>query len=196
MKNIVEVETRALAERKDLAAARAMSQAVRARVQAARAAHKPSVDFIATSNWYDDNPGFDSHSSSVMGVLSLDLYAGGRHQGEIAAALAEEREAQWRAQSQEQAVRHDVREAWETLRATKARHATAAGNAERARENVRLVKQRYGQGRTILIDLLQAERAYTDARGEELVARVGLEVGQAALQLAEGTLPLPAEATP
>jgi outer membrane protein TolC len=126
-------------------------------------------------------------------VVSLDLYAGGRHQGEIATALAEEREAQWRVQSLEQTVRHDVREARENLRESRARHATAADNAERAKENVRLVKQRYGQGRTLLIDLLQAERSHTDARSEELVSRVNLEVGQAALQLAEGTLPLPPE---
>ncbi len=194
--HLADLEARALANRRDLAAARAMHLAAKARIQAARAAHKPNVDFIATSNWFDDNPGFDNHSSSVMGVVSLDLYAGGRHQGEIAAALAEEGEAQWRVQSLEQAVRHDVREAWENLREAKARHASAADNAERARENVRLVKQRYGQGRTILIDLLQAERAYTDARGEELVSRVSLEVGQAALQLAEGALPLPPEGTP
>lgn len=172
-----------------------MHQAAKARVQAARASHKPSVDFVATSNWFDDNPGFDAHSSSIMGVVSLDLYAGGRHQGEIATALAEEREAQWRVQSLEQAVRHDVREARENLREARARHATAADNAERAKENVRLVKQRYGQGRTLLIDLLQAERSHTDARSEELVSRLNLEVGQAALQLAEGALPLPPEET-
>jgi outer membrane protein TolC len=192
--NLADSETRALAGRKDLAAMRALSQAARARVQAARAAHKPSVDFIATSNWYDDHPGFDSHSSSVMGVVSLDLYAGGRHQGEIGAALAEENEMQWRAQALEQSVRNDVRAAHDNLREARARHATSANNVERARENVRLVDRRYGQGRTILIDLLQAERAYTDARREELNSRVDLDIGRAALRLAESTLPLPGAA--
>ncbi len=194
--SLAEIEARALTNRKDFSAARAMSQATKARVQAARAAHKPNVDFIATSNWYDDKPGFDNHSSSVMGVVSLDLYAGGKHQGEIATALAEENEMEWHVQSQEQAVLNDVHEAYENLRQARARHATAADNVERARENVRLVKQRYGQGRTILIDLLQAERAYTEARNEELVSRLNLEVGQSALQLAEGTLALPQGAAP
>jgi outer membrane protein TolC len=193
---LAEIEARALANRKDFSAARAMSQATKARVQAARAAHKPNVDFIASSNWYDDKPGFDSHSSSIMGIVSLDLYAGGKHQGEIATALAEAKEMEWRVQAQEQTVRNDVREAYENLRQANARHATAADNVERARENVRLVKQRYGQGRTILIDLLQAERAYTEARGEELISRLNLEVGQSTLQLAEGTLVLPQETAP
>jgi outer membrane protein len=194
--NLADSETRALAGRKDLAATRALSQAARARVQAARAAHKPSVDFIATSNWYDDHPGFDSHSSSVMGVVSLDLYAGGRHQGEIGAALAEENEMQWHTQALEQSVRNDVRAAHDNLREARARHATSADNVERARENVRLVDRRYGQGRTILIDLLQAERAYTDARREELSSRIDLETGRSALRLAEGTLPLPEGTAP
>ncbi len=193
---LADSESRALAGRKDLAAVQAMSQAARARVQAARSAHKPNVDFIATSNWYDDNPGFDSHSSSVMGVVSLDLYAGGRHQSDISAALAEEREMQWRVQSLEQSVRNDVREAHDMLREARARDAIAADNVDRARENVRLVKQRYGQGRTILIDLLQAERAYTDARNEELTSRLNLQVGQAALHLAEGTPALPSGTSP
>jgi outer membrane protein TolC len=194
--NLADSETRALAGRKDLAAARTLSQAARARVQAARAAHKPSVDFIATSNWYDDHPGFDSHSSSIMGVVSLDLYAGGRHQGEIGAALAEENEMQWHAQALEQSVRNDVRAAHDNLREAGARHATSADNVERARENVRLVDRRYGQGRNILIDLLQAERAYTDARREELSSRIDLDIGRAALRLAEGTLPLPEGTAP
>ncbi len=194
--SLADSEARALLGRKDLAAVRALSQAARSRVQAARAAHKPSVDFIATSNWYDDNPGFDAHSSSVMGVVSLDLYAGGRHQGEISAALAEDRAAQWRVQSLEQAVRNEVREAHENLREAHARHARAADNVGRARENVRLVKQRYGQGRTILIDLLQAERGYIEARLEELTSRYGLQVGQTAQHLAEGNLALPPGAAP
>jgi outer membrane protein len=194
--NLDDGESRALAGRKDLAALRALSEAARSRVQAARAAHKPKVDFIATSNWYDDKPGFDSHSSSVMGVVSLDLYAGGRHQDEISAALAEDSEMQWRVQALEQAVRNDVRAAHDQLREAQARHASAADNVERARENVRLVTQRYGQGRTILIDLLQAERSYTDARDEELVSRLNIEVGRAAVQLAEGTLALPPETSP
>jgi len=194
--NPADSESRALAGRKDLLALRAMGQAARARIRAARAAHKPNVDFIATSNWYDDKPGFDSHSSSVMGVVSLDLYAGGRHRDEISAALAEDNEMQWRVQALEQSIRNDVRAAHDRLREAQARHASAADNVGRARENVRLVKQRYGQGRTILIDLLQAERAYTDARNEELVSRLNIEVGQAAVHLAEGTLTLPREAAP
>ncbi|MDH5711457.1 MAG: TolC family protein, partial [Gammaproteobacteria bacterium] len=70
---VEEYGKQALANRKDLAAARALTQATRARVDAARSVRRPSVELVASSNWYDDNPGFDSHSSSIMGVLSFDL---------------------------------------------------------------------------------------------------------------------------
>jgi outer membrane protein TolC len=192
---LAELEAQALAGRHDLAAARALTQAARTRVEAARAAHRPQVDLIASHARYD-NGDADAGSSSVMGVLSLDLWSGGRPSAEIAAAVADARQAEWDERAYEQAVRQDVREAHEALREARARHALARGNVERARDNVRQIKTRYGQGRTILIDLLQAERALVEARNEELIARLNLETSGAALELAQGKLAVPGEATP
>jgi outer membrane protein TolC len=127
-----------------------------------------------------------------MGVLALDLYSGGRPSAEVAAAAAEAKQAQWQTQAQEHAVRNDVRDAVEALREARERRGIAAGNVERARETVRQVKLRYGQGRTILIDLLQAERALVEARNEEALAHFNFATGYAALDLAQGTLKLPA----
>jgi outer membrane protein TolC len=187
---LAELESTAVANRKDLSGMRALSQAARARVDGARAAHKPQLDVLATRNRFD-NTEAESGSSAIMGVFSLDLYAGGRHTAATSAAAAEAKEAQWHEQGYEQAVRNEVREAYENLREANQRHALARGNVERARENVRQVKQRYGQGRTILIDLLSAERTLVEARNEELVSRLHLETGYAALALAQGTLALP-----
>lgn len=194
--NAETVEETALARRKDLEAVRALHTASRARVNGARGAHLPRVDLMAARNWYDDNPGFDSHSNLLMGVISLDLYAGGRHQAGIAAAKAEQLEQESRVRAAEDEVRADVRAAHDRLREAAARHGLARDNVERARENVRLVKNRYGQGRTILIDLLQAERALVDARQEELASRVALDIGVNAARLAEGTLAVTAETRP
>lgn len=186
-----DLEAAALGTRKDLAAARALQAAAQANVEAARAAHLPQIDVIASHNRFAISEASD-HSNSVMGVLALDLYSGGRTSAEIAAAAAEAKQAQWQTQAQEQAVRNDVREAIEALREARERHGIATGNVARARETVQQVKVRYGQGRTILIDLLQAERALVEARNEELSARFGLETGYAALELAQGTVRLPA----
>jgi outer membrane protein TolC len=86
-----------------------------------------------------------------------------------------------------------VRVATSRLNEATARRNIAAQSVDKARENVRLVKQRYGEGRTILIDLLMAERVLLEARNEELTAGLGQELSAAQLQLAEGSLALPGE---
>jgi outer membrane protein len=192
---LLDLENTALAKRKDLAAVKAMTQAARERVGGARAAHLPQVNLIASENRFTSG-GDSATSHSVMGVVSLNLWAGGQHSAEESAAAAEAQEAQWREQAYEQRVRSDVRDAYDNLNEARARYAIAAGNVDHARETVRLVDVRYGQGRTILIDLLQAERALVEARNEELVSRLNLETGYAALELAQGTLAPPEGTAP
>jgi outer membrane protein TolC len=188
------LENTALAARKDLQAVKLLAQAAAERVTAARALHKPKLDFVATHNRYDNTDAAAS-SSSVMGVVSLDLFAGGSHDAKIAEAAAEAKQAQWQERAAEQTVRAEVREAFEYYRDASRRHELAKGNVERARETVRQVETRYGQGRTILIDLLQAERGLSEARNEELQSRLSLETGAATLDTAQGKAVL-AETTP
>ena len=190
------IERRALENRRDLASARALQEAAEARVSSARSVKKPHVDVIASSNWYDDHLGIDNHSWSVMGVVSASLYAGGRHTAEIAAARYEARGLALRVRAIEQAVQNDVRSAYNNLREARARYAIARENVSRARETVRLVNRRYGQGRTLLIDLLQAERALVEARTEELTSALNVQVGIATLQYAAGALDYPGRSTP
>lgn len=182
---LTELETVALARRTDLAAAHAQARASGAELSGARAAHRPRFDVIATRNHFDDREATAS-STTIMGVLSIDLYSGRRHSAGIDAATAEAQAAQWQVRALEQAIRHEVRTAHAALSGAIRRHALSQGNVERARENVRLVRERYGQGRTILIDLLQAERALVEARQEELTARVQVLLGWAELDLATG----------
>ena len=193
--SIEEYEKNALANRKDLAATRALVQAAQARVDAARSVYKPSLDLVVNSNWYDDDPGFDNQSSSIMGVLSFDLYDG-KNSGKIDATLAQQREMQWQLQSLEQSVQKQVRDVYNSFLESRKRLALAKNNVKTAKKTVQLVKKRYGQGRTILLDLLQAEHLYTDARIEKLTAGLNLDVSQVALPLAVGTLSLPVVVSP
>jgi outer membrane protein len=193
--SVSENEKLALDNRKDLAAARAMVQAAQARVEAARSVRKPSVDVVLSSNWYDDNPGFESQSSSIMGVLSFDLY-NGESSAEIDVTLAQQREMQWQLQSLELSVQKQVRDAYNRLLESRERLAIAEDNVKDAQRTVKLVQQRYGQGRTILLDLLQSEQLYTSARIEKLTARLNLNVARAELPLTTGTLMLPDMVSP
>lgn len=195
-RHLAEAETGALSRRKDLEGLRALAVAAQARVKGAQAAHKPKVDVITSSNWYDKDFDAANNSWSVMGVARLDLYAGGRHSADVVARQAEARELEFRVRAHEQTVHQEVRAAYDALREAQTRYGLARAAAAQARDSVRLVKERYGQGRTILIDLLQAERALVETRNEELASGMALRTGEAALALAEGRLEIAPESKP
>jgi len=186
-------EQRALATRKDLKANEALVRASRAKITTARAAFQPQVGVVATDTWYDDNAALDNKSQSIMGVVSLNLFNGGRDWHGLTAAQQDTEQNELRLEGLQQAVRGEVRAAASRLTEATARQQIAATSVDKARENVRLVKQRYGEGRTILIDLLMAERVLVEARNEELAAGLSQELSAAQLQLAEGSLALPGE---
>lgn len=190
---VTESEQRAFASRKDLKASEALVRASRTKITAARAAFHPQVGVIAADSWYDDNAALDNKSQSVMGVVSMNLFSGGRDWHGLTAAQHDTEQSELRLEGLQHAVRSEVRAAASRLAEATGRRSIAAQNVDKAHENVRLVKQRYGEGRTILIDLLMAERMLVEARNEELTASLGQELSAAQLQLAEGSLPLPGE---
>jgi len=189
-----EREQRALAARKDLKANEALLTASRTRITAARAAFQPQVGLVAADSWYDDNAALDNKSQSIMGVVSLNLFNGGRDWHGLSAAQRDTEQTELRLEGARQAARNEVRAAASRLHEATARRHIAGQSVDKAREAVRLVKQRYGEGRTILIDLLLAERVLLEARNEELAASLGQELSAAQLQLAEGNLTLPGDA--
>lgn len=180
-------ENDAFAHRKDLAAMNARVDASYAQIEAARAEHNAQVNFIATTSWYDRHFAVDHNSWSVMGVITKPIYLGGRIHGETAAARHEANAVQAQRAGLEQDIRQQVRDAQDKLAEAQARLAIARDNSERARQTVGLVKKRYGEGRTILIDLLQAERALVQARNEELAAEEEWQSSRIDLALASGT---------
>jgi outer membrane protein len=186
-------ETGALAARQDLKAQEARLRAARAGVVAARSVFHPQVSLVAADSWYDENASLDNKSQSIMGIVSLNLFNGGRDWHGLSAARREAEQAEAELDGVRQTVLRDVRVARSRLTEALARRQIAEQGVDKARETVRLVNQRYGEGRTILIDLLMAERVLVEARTEELNAGVLAELAAAELQLAEGALPLPGE---
>jgi outer membrane protein TolC len=190
-RGIADLESLALARRIDLRAAHSLLAAGHAGVDAARAAFRPQLDVVASSQWYDDQFGLDNNANSVMGVVSMNLWSGGRDRHGLAAARLDADAQALRIRQLERTIRAEVRQAQADRDESRARLAIAAKNVDKARETVRLVERRYGEGRTILIDVLTAERVLVEARNEELTAGLNLLTNEAALALATGTLALP-----
>lgn len=187
------IEQRALAQRRDLAAEKALFEAARSRIDAARAAGKPQVSVIASENWYDDSFGLGRNSYTLGATARFNLYNGGRDRDEILAAQHDANGSEQRLLALNQQVRQEVRTAYYALSDARTRLDICADNAGKAKRTVELVRARYGEGRTILIDLLQAERVLVETRTEKLSATLDLAIAAASLQLAEGALALPGE---
>ena len=184
--DIAALERRALAARKDLQALAARTDSGRAEVEAVRAEDGVQVNLLATTGWYDRDPALENNSWSVMGVVSKNLYAGGKARHQTAAAQHAVTAAAAQHDAAMRAVRAEVRQAHEGIQEARTRLALARENVATAREAVRLVKKRYGEGRTILLDLLQAERMLVETRSEELAARQRLIESEIALQASLG----------
>lgn len=189
--DIPAVETaiaQALTARKDLAAIHAEARSQQSRVAEVRAQSRPQVSVVASQNWYDDQFDVENPAWSVAGVVSGNLWSGGRVSAETSAARAVAEAAGSRSQALEDRIRAEVVSAHAELSAAAERVRVCADNEGKSRRAVDLVRSRYGEGRTILLDLLQAERVLVETRQEKLAASLALRVAEARLALATGTI--------
>ena len=179
---------RALAHRPDLAALRAEAAAARAQAQAARDRSSFQVHLMAQTQWFSETPGLRHNAWTVGAVISKSLYDGHRNRDQ--ADVLEERAAELDAQLAGLRARiHDeVLRAYETMRIAMRRYRIANANVARARQAVAVTQVRYGEGRTILLDLLNAEHGLVQAREARLAALYSLVANRAALAEACGTL--------
>ncbi len=176
----------ALEQRDDMRSLRAQLTAQRAEVDGEQAKRSPTVNLMAAGNTFGESSVVDNTSWRVMGVVNYRLYDGGVVSSRTAAARHRVAAVQAELDSRRQAIHNEVQTAHDDIQVARERLDAARGTVEQARNNVRLIDDRYGQGRTMLIDLLQAEGGLVKARREALSANIALHNGLADLALAQG----------
>ncbi len=186
--DLAALTARALARRGDYAAAGARVDAGSARVDAARAAFRPQLALSARQAWYADQPALDNGNWRVMGTLGMNLFAGGGRTHRLAAARRQEEALARRREALRLAILEEVQAAHARLVSARKRLRIHRAHLDKARRTVKLVNERYGQGRTLLIDLLQAEKALVATRRAALGAALDLAVQRLAVALAAGDL--------
>jgi outer membrane protein len=82
----------------------------------------------------------------------------------------------------------DTRRAWHDVRAARQSLEQSRRAVALAGESLRIVQDRYREGLTTLVELLDAETALTRARTREVASRRDLLLSQAGLKLAVGRL--------
>lgn len=155
----------------------------------ARYHHLPRARVVAEYDVDQRNLfGSSSDSFTVMAVLNLNLFNGLADLARVRETRAKEAQARELKRELMDRVRHQVTEAVLNVQTAHERYQVAKTAVAEAQESLRLIRLRYGQGLTILVDLLTAEDAAKDAELNQQGALFDTHVAQAGLELALGTL--------
>ena len=172
----------------EIVAARAGLDAGSERVEAAAGERWPRLVASAEANTLVPEVDFEREDRSTLAAVGLrwSPFQGGAIGARNDRARAERRREEARLHAARLEVQREVIEAW-TRRATATLQLEAARQQrEAAEEAYRIVTLRYREGRDTLTRLLEAERALTDARTQQVRAAAATAIAEATLLWAMG----------
>lgn len=178
---------RAAEDRKDLAAAHKQLKAGELESWVATAAFAPTVGLQGAYDWYGDSAfGLDEGSYSIKAALTFNVFRGGSDRARLAQARHNARAWRQDVDRFSEGVRLEVQQAWGDFDSARLRHAAASQALGSARENLRVVEDRFREGVARMIDLLDAETAAREAEVRELAARYDSHMAHIQLRHAAG----------
>lgn len=178
----------ALRHRADIKALHAEIRAAEERARSARARSSFQVRVMAQSQWFSATPGLRHNAWTVGAVISKNLYDG-HHNRDKASVLDDHvRELNADLAGLRSRIQYQVTEAYQKMQNAAQSYRIAERNVARAKSAVALIRVRYGEGRTILLDLLNAEGALVRARESRLEALYTVVNERVALAQDCGTL--------
>ncbi|RKH45347.1 TolC family protein [Corallococcus sp. AB050B] len=182
---------RALEARPDVAARERQIAAQESQVRVTKAGHLPSFSLTGNAADVGENP-FNDPTLSVQGGVNLSwaLFQGGLVNAQTREAQASLRDLQAQKDALRQQVRLQVEQARLNVAATR-EALTAADEAQvNARERLRLAEGRYRAGVGNIIEVSDAQVAFTNASAQQVQATYDLATSRAELARALGTVEL------
>lgn len=155
----------------------------------ARGAFLPTLHLMGNyeiNNHRFSTDGQDSWSVGV--VLNMNLLSGGADRARMVEAQASHQRAAALRERLASAIALEVREAFLALQTARERVTVAKDAVGQAEESLRIVQDRYDNGLTTIVELLDSETALTAARTNLTRALYEAMVGQARLDLSLGML--------
>ena len=180
--------SRAVTDRPDLAASRALAERAQSRVQQVRSAYLPSIvaNASAGQTWFNGGNRVSPYSASVG--LRFPIFTGFRNTYDIRQAETEAQIAAEDTRALAQRVALDVWTSYFAVQTASQRLTTSRDLLTSARQSVDATLSRYRSGVGSIIDLLTAEAALESARAQEVQARTDWFLSIAQLAHATGTL--------
>jgi len=182
--------------RSDYLAARAALEAQAKAVDAARAAHWPTVALQGAygGRWAarptDRLPGTESTEDvgRVGIVVDVPVFEGGRIEARIRQERATLAAAQERLRELELQVRLDVETALLNVNSSRERVLATEKAIEQAQESLRIEREKYDLGKGAIVDVLDAQSALLDSQTNYYRALADYDTAWAQLRLAVGGL--------
>lgn len=174
--------------RPDFQAALAQAQAARASVDAARAAHLPSLSLGMTASDAHTAGLGDTRSGSVGLTLNVPLFTGFATHYRVRAAEAQVEARAATAESLRLQVAQDVWNAYQALTTATQTTRSSADLLASAEAADQVARGRYEAGVGSLLDLLNAQSALASARQQRVQALFNWNVARVALAQAMGAL--------
>ncbi|GAB2181128.1 TolC family type I secretion outer membrane protein [Denitratisoma sp. agr-D3] len=173
--------------RPDLLAAQAQVKAAEAGVDAAKAAHLPSLSLGFTGS--DTKTGGVENRSGTLGVtLSVPLFTGFSTTYKVQTAEAQREAKAAQAEKLRLQVAQDVWNAWQSLLTATQTVRTTADLIVSAEQSDKVARGRYAAGVGTLLEMLTAQSALASARQQRVTALYSWNIARTTLAQAMGVL--------
>jgi outer membrane protein len=170
--NVDSLIERSVRDRPDVAAARALARQSEDLVRATRSAALPTVNLSANNGQaYSNNAALAGRTYAVTLGLSVPLFSGLSHEYDIVAAQENAVVAAAHAEQTRQLAIAQVFTSYHALRTATQRVTTSAELLVSAVQSEDVARGRYAEGVGSILDLLTAQAALADARGQAVQSR-------------------------
>jgi outer membrane protein TolC len=176
----------ALESRADLQSAEAGVRAAEYSVRAQKSQRLPALSLQANYGGAGVNVGGFSQVYTVAGSVSMPIYTGGRIQADIDQAQANLARRQAEYEDLKGRIAYDVRVAWLDVQASETSVKVAQSNRELAARALVQSQDRYGNGVTNYLEVLQAQEAVTAANENYIQGLYSFNTAKLALARAMG----------
>lgn len=176
----------ALQDRGDLRSAEASVRAAQYGVRAEKAQRLPAFSLYADYGGAGTNVGSFNSVYTVAGSISLPIYTGGRIRADVDEARANLARRQAEYEDLKGRVAYDVRVAWLDLQASESGVTVAQKNQSLAERALTQSRDRYSNGVTNYLEILQAQETLTGAQENYIQSLYSFNVAKMALARAMG----------
>jgi outer membrane protein len=186
----VEYYTQASLSRKDFKSLQIRYENAKQNIRLAEADYFPLLGVGSSVQWNDHSSPFgaDGDSWQVMAFLRWDLFDGGKREYERSKAKHQMAQVRENLSGLEKAVAYQVYEAHQTVDEARKNTELARAALVSAEEGARLVKARYSNSLSPLVDLLDAQLSLNQARAKAVAMENEYRIAVAHLGFQSGTL--------